>query len=134
MLPYRYDMPQETSEYVHRVGRTARAGRSGCSLIMVHSQEEAYVTKFIKWKDKPADSDCRWQCNCESGKQGCDSEDKCVRYVYTAETKKCELLQSLVRRNDKRNLQRLKALSHGLARGSRARNRVEGGWAEPICR
>ena len=30
-----YDLPNNAKEYVHRVGRTARAGRSGRSLTLV---------------------------------------------------------------------------------------------------
>jgi len=38
-----YDAPQDPSFYVHRVGRSARAGRTGRSLLFLTRKEEAYV-------------------------------------------------------------------------------------------
>ena len=38
-----YDPPSELSDYIHRIGRTARSGRSGCSLLFVLPAERAYV-------------------------------------------------------------------------------------------
>eukprot|EP01101_Sappina_pedata_P002156 TRINITY_DN12416_c0_g1_i1.p1 TRINITY_DN12416_c0_g1~~TRINITY_DN12416_c0_g1_i1.p1 ORF type:complete len:617 (-),score=242.31 TRINITY_DN12416_c0_g1_i1:23-1873(-) len=38
-----YDPPQLTSEYVHRVGRTARIGTTGNSLIFLLPSEESYL-------------------------------------------------------------------------------------------
>ena len=38
-----YDAPQDPSFYVHRVGRSARAGRTGQSLLFLTRKEEAYV-------------------------------------------------------------------------------------------
>lgn len=35
-----YDFPSNTKEYIHRVGRTARAGRDGSSLSILSSREE----------------------------------------------------------------------------------------------
>ena len=37
------DAPQDPSQFVHRVGRSARAGRKGSSLIFLSEKEEAYV-------------------------------------------------------------------------------------------
>lgn len=44
-----YDMPGELKEYVHRVGRTARAGSDGraCSIIRTGSNEERKLLKSI---------------------------------------------------------------------------------------
>jgi len=37
------DAPQDPSQFVHRVGRSARAGRKGASLVFLTDKEEAYV-------------------------------------------------------------------------------------------
>lgn len=37
------DAPQEPSQFIHRVGRAARAGRKGSSLVFLTEKEEAYV-------------------------------------------------------------------------------------------
>mmetsp|Transcript_19880 Transcript_19880/g.32700 ORF Transcript_19880/g.32700 Transcript_19880/m.32700 type:complete len:725 (+) Transcript_19880:38-2212(+) len=38
-----YDPPSELTEYVHRVGRTARSGRRGSALLFLDSSEQAYI-------------------------------------------------------------------------------------------
>lgn len=38
-----YDPPQDPSFFVHRVGRTARAGRNGCALTFLSASEDTYV-------------------------------------------------------------------------------------------
>jgi len=35
-----YDLPQHSKDYIHRVGRTARAGRSGKSI--------TFVTQYVR--------------------------------------------------------------------------------------
>ncbi|KAG8458877.1 hypothetical protein KFE25_004211 [Diacronema lutheri] len=47
-----YDAPQDPDTYIHRVGRTARMGRSGSSLLLVTPEEEAYV-HFLKVRRVP---------------------------------------------------------------------------------
>ena len=47
-LPYvdwivQYDPPSELSDYIHRIGRTARSGQSGCSLLFVLPSERSYI-------------------------------------------------------------------------------------------
>jgi len=37
------DAPQDPSQFVHRVGRSARAGRQGSSLLLLTDKEESYV-------------------------------------------------------------------------------------------
>jgi ATP-dependent RNA helicase DDX55/SPB4 len=39
----RLDAPQDPSQFVHRVGRSARAGRKGSSLVFLSQKEESYV-------------------------------------------------------------------------------------------
>lgn len=41
-----YDTPQSHQSYVHRVGRTARAGRSGVAITMLKSGQEAGFNKM----------------------------------------------------------------------------------------
>lgn len=38
-----FDAPKDPSQYVHRVGRSARAGRTGNSLLFICPKEESYV-------------------------------------------------------------------------------------------
>lgn len=47
-----YDPPQDPSTFVHRVGRTARMGRSGNALVMLLPHEEPYVD-FLKMRKVP---------------------------------------------------------------------------------
>lgn len=47
-----YDPPQDPSFFVHRVGRTARAGRSGSALAFLLEHEESYVD-FLRIKGVP---------------------------------------------------------------------------------
>lgn len=47
-----FDIPQDPDVYVHRVGRTARLGRDGYSLIMLTPEEEAYV-EFLNLRNCP---------------------------------------------------------------------------------
>lgn len=47
-----FDAPVDPSAYVHRVGRSARAGRSGNSLVFLTRKEEAYVD-FLRLKKVP---------------------------------------------------------------------------------
>ena len=35
-----YDMPQDSETYIHRIGRTARAGKTGMSLSLINSQNQ----------------------------------------------------------------------------------------------
>ncbi|KAI0566902.1 RNA helicase [Gracilaria domingensis] len=47
-----FDAPQEPDAYVHRVGRTARLGRDGRSMIFLAASEESYVD-FLKIRKCP---------------------------------------------------------------------------------
>ena len=48
------DPPQDPAMYVHRVGRTARAGGSGSALLLLHPNEEPYV-EFLARRKAPLD-------------------------------------------------------------------------------
>jgi ATP-dependent RNA helicase DDX51/DBP6 len=43
-----YDLPPSVAGYVHRVGRTARAGRSGCAWTLVGDDESWFYNKIGK--------------------------------------------------------------------------------------
>jgi len=47
-----FDAPVDPSSYVHRVGRSARAGRVGNSLVFLTRKEDAYVD-FLKFRKVP---------------------------------------------------------------------------------
>lgn len=42
-----YDVPVDMRKYVHRVGRTARAGRSGDAWTLVEEQEVSFSNSFL---------------------------------------------------------------------------------------
>ena len=47
-----YDMPQDSETYIHRLGRTARAGKSGLSLSLINSQTQLdfLINNFANYK------------------------------------------------------------------------------------
>lgn len=47
-----FDAPQDPAFYVHRVGRAARAGRKGSSLLFLTPKEESYID-FLKMRKVP---------------------------------------------------------------------------------
>ncbi|TYZ65184.1 hypothetical protein PybrP1_000534 [[Pythium] brassicae (nom. inval.)] len=49
-----YDPPQDPNFFVHRVGRTARAGRSGSAISFLSSNEDAYVN-FLRIRKVPCE-------------------------------------------------------------------------------
>lgn len=42
-----FDPPQWSDQFVHRIGRTARAGRTGYSLLMLNEPETPYLAYLI---------------------------------------------------------------------------------------
>ena len=49
------DIPENTDDYVHRVGRTARAGRAGAGITFVapgNNQEMSVIARELKLKDE----------------------------------------------------------------------------------
>lgn len=52
-----YDIPRDPTDYIHRVGRTARAGRGGQAVSMVSERDielvhdiESRISKFIPFQ------------------------------------------------------------------------------------
>lgn len=48
-----YDVPLEAESYVHRIGRTGRAGMTGEAIMFCESEELKYLRPIIKLIDKP---------------------------------------------------------------------------------
>jgi ATP-dependent RNA helicase DDX55/SPB4 len=74
-----YDAPQDPSYYVHRVGRSARAGRTGQSLLFLTRKEEAYVD-LLRMRKVPLSPVPSTEHCCppeESFKE--EAEESCIR-------------------------------------------------------
>ena len=70
-----YDPPSEITEYVHRIGRTARRGRAGSSLLMLRPCEANYVVLLkrklgIQLIELPATSLVEGLCDRHHGRAG----------------------------------------------------------------
>jgi superfamily II DNA/RNA helicase len=50
---FNYDVPIHSEDYVHRIGRTGRAGRKGHAFMLCLSHEEKYVDKIEELVGKP---------------------------------------------------------------------------------
>jgi ATP-dependent RNA helicase RhlE len=51
-----YHLPQQMENYIHRVGRTARAGRAGLVINFVTERDEAFVSKLVGVRSAPKGS------------------------------------------------------------------------------
>ncbi len=49
---YNYDIPQDPDSYVHRIGRTGRAGKQGISITFVNNNEVDYLLSIEKLTNK----------------------------------------------------------------------------------
>ncbi len=61
---FMYDIPQDREYYIHRAGRTARAGRTGVAISLVAPQDELPLADVVKryeidmdWRDIPTDDE-----------------------------------------------------------------------------
>jgi len=61
---FMYDIPQDREYYIHRAGRTARAGRTGVAIALVTKQDELAIrdvaTRYeidFDWRDIPTDEE-----------------------------------------------------------------------------
>ncbi len=50
-----YDVPHDTEDYVHRIGRTARADRDGVAITFVNEQDMFWFQKIEKFLEKVVD-------------------------------------------------------------------------------
>ncbi len=50
-----YEIPNEPETYVHRIGRTGRAGADGTALSFCDSVERAYIRDIHDWKTDSGD-------------------------------------------------------------------------------
>ena len=59
---FNYDLPNEPETYVHRIGRTARAGRSGIAISFCDDGEGAYLRDIerLTGSEIPVDTDHDW--------------------------------------------------------------------------
>ncbi|KAG9246065.1 P-loop containing nucleoside triphosphate hydrolase protein [Calycina marina] len=51
-----YDAPEDSETYIHRVGRTARYGKTGRAILMLDPSEEAGVLKSLEQKKVPIEN------------------------------------------------------------------------------
>ncbi|MFA4835228.1 MAG: DEAD/DEAH box helicase [Dehalococcoidia bacterium] len=50
---FNFDLPQDTEMYVHRIGRTARAGKTGIAISFVTPKEKWYLHRIEGYTKKP---------------------------------------------------------------------------------
>lgn len=60
-----YDLPVEAETYVHRIGRTARAGRDGDAISFCTSDDQPYLGAIQKLLGKPVPADHDHPFHCE---------------------------------------------------------------------
>ncbi len=61
-----YDLPVEAETYVHRIGRTARAGSEGEAISFCTPEERAYLREIEKLLGKPIPADLEHDLHCEA--------------------------------------------------------------------
>ena len=47
-----YDVPRDSEDYVHRIGRTARANNDGVAITFISEKEQGYFRNIEKFLDK----------------------------------------------------------------------------------
>ena len=62
---FNYDLPNEPETYVHRIGRTARAGREGVAISFCDESEGKYLRDIERLIEQPIDRDLEHDFHCE---------------------------------------------------------------------
>ena len=60
-----YDLPVEAETYVHRIGRTARAGASGNAISFCCAEDRAYLREIERLLGKPVPAEMEHAYNCD---------------------------------------------------------------------
>ncbi|MCU6225682.1 ATP-dependent RNA helicase SrmB, partial [Morganella morganii] len=50
---FNFDLPRTADVYLHRIGRTARAGRKGVAISLVESHDQPLLGKIIRYVEEP---------------------------------------------------------------------------------
>ena len=51
-LVINFDVPHDKEDYVHRIGRTARAGKNGRSITLVSDKDQQYFARIERFLEK----------------------------------------------------------------------------------
>ena len=70
-----YDLPNEPETYIHRIGRTARAGSDGIAFSFCSAEERDYLEDIenLLGKPVPADTDHAYHCEIARTATGADA-------------------------------------------------------------
>lgn len=63
-----YDLPSEPETYVHRIGRTARAGANGDAISFCSSEDRAYMSQIERLLDSQIPVDMKHEFHCEEAR------------------------------------------------------------------
>jgi len=61
-----YDLPVEAETYVHRIGRTARAGANGDAISFCSAEDRAYLREIEHLLGKPVPADMEHAYHCDA--------------------------------------------------------------------
>jgi ATP-dependent RNA helicase RhlE len=60
-----YDLPMEAKTYVHRIGRTARAGAGGDAISFCCAEDRAYLREIERLLGKPVPAEMEHAYHCD---------------------------------------------------------------------
>jgi len=70
-----YDMPVEAETYVHRIGRTARAGADGDAISFCSAEDRAYLREIERLLGTSVDADLTHEYHCEEALRSTKPKD-----------------------------------------------------------